>query len=162
MMVDRFTKAAAQLDLEGHAQRLHMPAGDLVKVASLVQAESGRPSDLGRIARVIYNRLRHHPPMNLKLDSTVMYGLGKYGIVASSKDLQSTSPYNTYAHPGLPPGAISNPGGTALKAAIKPAHGTWIFFVTTDPKRRITKFTDSDQEFAKFRRELQRNLAEGK
>ena len=85
----------------------------------------------------------------------------KYGIVASASDVKSTSPYNTYAHPGLPPGAISNPGEEALKAALNPAKGNWTYFVTTDPKRHITKFTNDPGEFSKFRQELQQNLRHG-
>ena len=46
----------------------------------------------------------------------------------------SPSPYNTYMHPGLPPGPITNPGDDAIKAALKPANGDWLWFVTTDDK----------------------------
>jgi UPF0755 protein len=162
-MVDQFKKAAADIDLEGEAKRKHMSPHDVVVIASLVQAESGASEDMPKIARVIENRLHNPQPWmhKLQLDSTVMYALGKYGIVASGTDLKSTSPYNTYAFPGLPPGAISNPGEEALRAALNPAKGPWTYFVTTDPKRHITKFTDSPAEFSKFRQELQQNLAHG-
>jgi UPF0755 protein len=162
-MVDQFKKAATDIDLEGEAKRKHMSPHDIVVIASLVQAESGASEDMPKIARVIENRLHNPQPWmhKLQLDSTVMYALGKYAIVASANDLKSTSPYNTYAYPGLPPGAISNPGEEALKAALNPAKGPWTYFVTTDPKRRITKFTDSPTEFSKFRQELQQNLAHG-
>jgi UPF0755 protein len=162
-MVDQFKKVAGDIDLEGEARRAHMSPHDVVVIASLVQAESGTADDMPKIARVIENRL--HSPLpwmhKLQLDSTVMYGLGKYGIVASSTDLKSSSPYNTYARQGLPPGAISNPGEEAIKAALNPAKGNWTYFVTTDPKRHITKFTESATEFAKFRQELQQNLEHG-
>lgn len=162
-MVDQFKKVADDIDLEGEASRKHMSPHDVVTIASLVQAESGTPEDMPKIARVIENRLHSPQPWmhKLQLDSTVMYALGKYGIVASGTDLKSTSPYNTYAHDGLPPGAISNPGEDALKAALNPAKGSWTYFVTTDPKRHITKFTDSPAEFGKFRQELAQNLRHG-
>jgi UPF0755 protein len=140
-----------------------MSPHDVVVIASLVQAESGTSGDMPKVSRVISNRLHNSQPYlhKLQLDSTVMYALGKYGIVASGNDLKSTSPYNTYAFAGLPPGAISNPGEEAIKAALNPAKGPWTYFVTTDPKRHITKFTDSPAEFSKFRQELQQNLAHG-
>ncbi|MDN3358051.1 endolytic transglycosylase MltG [Actinomadura sp. DC4] len=162
-MVTQFKKVAADIDLEGEAQRNHMSPHDVVVIASLVQAESGTSEDMPKISRVIDNRL-HNSQLylhKLQLDSTVMYALGKYGIVASGNDLKSTSPYNTYANPGLPPGAISNPGEDALKAALNPAKGPWTYFVTTDPKRHVTKFTDNFTEFERFRQELQQNLAHG-
>jgi UPF0755 protein len=162
-MVDQFKNAAKDIDLEGEASRKHMSPHDVVVIASLVQAESGTTEDMPKVARVIENRLHSPEPWmhKLQLDSTVMYALGKYGIVASANDTKSTSPYNTYAISGLPPGAISNPGEEAIKAALKPAKGPWTYFVTTDPKRHITKFTDSPAEFSKFRQELQQNLAHG-
>ncbi|MGH3382446.1 MAG: endolytic transglycosylase MltG [Actinoallomurus sp.] len=162
-MVDQFKKVATEMDLEGEARRVHMSPHDVVTIASMVQAESGTSEDMPKIARVIDNRLHNPQPWmhKLQLDSTVMYALGKYGIVASGTDVKSTSPYNTYVHDGLPPGPISNPGEEALKAALNPAKGNWIYFVTTDPARHITKFTNSPAEFSKFRQELQQNLRHG-
>ncbi len=162
-MVTRFKKAAADIDLVNQAKAVHMSPHDIVTIASLVQAESGTGDDMPKVSRVIYNRLNNPQPWmhKLQLDSTVMYGLGKYGIVASAQDLQSTSPYNTYKRDGLPPGAISNPGEAALKAALSPAKGDWIYFVATDPAKHITKFTASHDEFLKFREELQRNTSHG-
>lgn len=159
-MVDQFKKAADDIDLEAEASRNNMSPHDVVTIASLVQAESGSADDMPKIARVIENRLHSPQPWmhKLQLDSTVMYALGKYGIVASSADVKSTSPYNTYVHDGLPPSAIDNPGEEALKAALNPAQGNWTYFVATDPKRHITKFTNDPNEFAKFRQELQQNL----
>jgi UPF0755 protein len=162
-MVEQFKKAAGDIDLESEAHRVHMSPHDVVVAASLVQAESGTADDMPKVSRVIQNRLHSPQPWmhKLQLDSTVMYGLGKYGIVASGNDLRSTSPYNTYAYAGLPPGAICNPGEEALRAVLKPAKGPWMYFVTTDPARHVTKFTDSFTEFNKFRQELQQNLRHG-
>jgi UPF0755 protein len=95
--------------------------------------------------------------MKLEMDSTLMYGLNKYGIAATNADLKSDSPYNTYRLLGLPPGPICNPGDHAIEAALNPAAGRWLWFVTTDPKKGITKFTDNEAEFFKFRDEFNRN-----
>jgi UPF0755 protein len=157
-MVDRFNQFAKDKDLVGRARQADMNPGTAVTMASLIQSEAGRPEDMPKIARVIYNRLNREPPMFLKFDSTTLYGLGKYGIIASNEDIRSKNRYNTYNYPGLPPGAISNPGETALDAVFKPDEGTWLFFVATDPKNRITKFATSEAEFDRLRAELERNL----
>jgi UPF0755 protein len=126
-------------------------------MASLLQAEGGRLSDYPKIARVIYNRLAHGMP--LQLDSTVLYGLNKYGILASNKDLTSPSPYNTYKHKGLPPGPIDSPGAAAIQAVLHPAAGNWLYFVTVNPKTGETRYTSSPAQFQQFRQELAHNLA---
>ncbi|GIH70780.1 endolytic transglycosylase MltG [Sphaerimonospora thailandensis] len=156
-MVERFTQTAERLDLDVRAKQLGFTPRQIMIIASIVQAESGSTQDMPKVARVIYNRLGHNPQMTLSMDSTVMYGLGKYGIAATHADLKSTSRYNTYKYLGLPPGPISNPGEHAIEAALKPADGNWLFFVTVDPKRGITKFTDSDTEHQRFVEELNRN-----
>ncbi|MFC7388048.1 endolytic transglycosylase MltG [Sphaerisporangium rhizosphaerae] len=157
-MVRRFRRAAAQVGLEAEAARLRLTPREAVVVASIVQAEGGRESDYPKIARVIYNRLASGA--KLEMDSTVMYGLGKHGIVASNAEIKRDTPYNTYMHPGLPPGPISNPGEAALSAALRPAKGDWYWFVTVDPQRRITKFTDKESEFVKYREELHKRLGQ--
>jgi UPF0755 protein len=159
-MVDRFNKYAAESDLAGRAEKAKMTPGAAVTMASLIQAESGKPEDMPKISRVIYNRLQREPvPMFLKFDSTTLYGLGKFGIVASSQDIRSKSRYNTYNYPGLPPGAIGNPGDAAFDAVFEPAQGEWLFFVATDPKNRITEFAVTEAEFAQLKVKLDRYLA---
>jgi len=108
---------------------------------------------------VIYNRLAHGMP--LQLDSTVLYGLNKFGILASDKDLASPSPYNTYKHKGLPPGPIDNPGAAAIQAVLHPTAGPWLYFVTVNPKTGETRYTSSPAQFQQFRQELEQNLAKG-
>jgi UPF0755 protein len=140
-----------------------MSPGDVVTIASLVQAESGRAEDMPKVARVIDNRLHSSQPWmrKLQLDSTVMYALNKYNTVATYTETKTNSPYNTYAVAGLPPGPIDNPGEVALKAALEPAQGNWLYFVATDPKNRVTKFTASYAEFQRLKQELARNTGHG-
>ncbi|MEZ0077327.1 endolytic transglycosylase MltG [Planotetraspora sp. GP83] len=156
-MVDRFNQTAERIDLEGKAKQIGRTPREIITIASIVQAESGNQGDMAKVARVIYNRLTRNPQMKLEMDSTLMYGLGKYGIAASNADLQSNSPYNTYKRLGLPPGPITNPGDHAIEAALHPADGTWLWFVTVDPQKGITKFTDKESEFWKLRQEFNRN-----
>jgi UPF0755 protein len=161
-MVTRFDQEAASISLPAAAAHAELTQSDVIIVASLIQAEGGRPADFPKIARVIYNRLNSNPQIKLQLDSTVMFALHKYGIIASSQQIRVKSPYNTYLHTGLPPGPIDSPGDAAIKAALHPAHGPWLYFVTVDPKTGLTKFTSSFTQFEQFRAELQSNIAKGK
>ena len=136
-----------------------MTPSQVITMASLIQAEGGSVSYYPLIARVIYNRLNLGMP--LQLDSTVMYGLGTYGIIASNQQLQSTSPYNTYRYKGLPPGPIDSPGDAAIQAVLHPASGNDLYFVTVNPKTGLTKFTASPAQFEQFRAELAQNLGQG-
>jgi UPF0755 protein len=156
-MVTRFERAAADSDLVDRAKQAGRTPREVLTVASIVQAESGRFSDMPKVARVIYNRLERKPPMLLQMDSTTMYGLNRFGLAATFAETKDKSPYNTYQRKGLPPGPICNPGEAAIEAALKPAAGRWLWFVTTDPKNRVTKFTDSESEFLKFAKEFHRN-----
>ncbi len=158
-MVQRFNQEAANVTLPVAAKQAHLTEAQVVIVASLVQAEGGRLSDYPKIARVIYNRLAHGMP--LQLDSTVLYGLNKFGILATDKDLTSPSPYNTYKHKGLPPGPIDSPGAAAIHAVLHPVPGPWLYFVTVNPKTGETLYTSSPAQFEQFRQELAHNLAKG-
>jgi UPF0755 protein len=160
-MVDRFNQTAEKDDLQGKAKALGHTSHEIMTIASIVQAESGSKQDMGKVARVIYNRLDGPPVRKLEMDSTLMYALNKYGVEASNVDLKSTSPYNTYMHPGLPPGPITNPGDDAIQAALNPTKGDWVWFVTTDTKRGITKFATTESEFLQLKAEYERNKAAG-
>ncbi|MEV4098439.1 endolytic transglycosylase MltG [Streptosporangium saharense] len=158
-MVDRFNQTADKDGLVSAAKNLGHTPHEIMTIASIVQAESGKVEDMPKVARVIYNRLDGN--RKLEMDSTVMYGLNKYGISATNADLQSKSPYNTYARLGLPPGPIANPGDHAIQAALDPAKGDWVWFVTTDPKRGITKFASTEAEFFQLKSEFEKNRAGG-
>ncbi len=158
-MVQRFDQEAAAVNLPAAASHVHLTEGQVIIMASLVQAEGGRLSDYPKIARVIYNRLAQGMP--LQLDSTVLYGLNTYGIIASDAQLASPSPYNTYRHTGLPPGPIDSPGNAAIQAVLNPAAGNWVYFVTVNPKTGETLFTSSEAQFQQYRAELEHNLGQG-
>jgi UPF0755 protein len=112
--------------------------------ASIVQAESGSSADMPKVARVLDNRLAKG--MLLQLDTTVNYANGKSGLTTSPQDRQNPSPYNTYLHPGLPPGPISNPGEEALRAVLAPAQGDWLYFVVVNPDTGETRFAATAEE----------------
>ena len=158
-MVQRFDQTADKIGFARRAHHLHLTPMEALTVASLAQAEGGTADDFPKIARVIYNRIKRKD--YLQLDTTVLYALGQRRLRVYNKDTRVNSPYNTYKHPGLPPGPIANPGEDALNAALHPAHGNWYYFVTTDPKRKITKFTSSPKQFARYKKELYRNIGGG-
>jgi len=160
-MVDRFNQTADKDDLRGKAKALGHTPHEIMTIASIVQAESGTKEDMGKVARVIYNRLDGTPPRKLEMDSTVMYALNKYSIEASLKDLESESPYNTYKYLGLPPGPIANPGDEAIQAALNPTKGDWVWFVTTCPAKRLTKFASAESDFFVLKAEYERNKVNG-
>jgi UPF0755 protein len=158
-MVQRFNQESATINLPVAAKQVHLTESQVITMASLVQAEGGRVSDYPKIARVIYNRLAQGMP--LQLDSTVLYGVNAYGIIASNAQLNSPSLYNTYKHKGLTPGPIDSPGNAAIQAVLHPSAGNWLYFVTVNPKTGETLFTSSQAQFAQYRAELQHNLGQG-
>jgi uncharacterized YceG family protein len=137
-MVARSQQAFAELGVP-EDQRL-----TVVTKASLVQAEAGSVEDMGKVARVLENRLADGMP--LQLDTTVNYANGKGGITTSAQDRANPSPYNTYVHAGLPPGAINNPGEDALRAVLDPTPGDWRFFVVVNPDTGDTRFAVTGDE----------------
>ena len=145
-MVQQFNLEAASIGLPAAAAAAHESQGAVITVASLIEAEGKLPADYPKIAEVIYNRLNTSPPMHLQLDTTVLYGMS----VAHSKAAFCTtfpSPYNTYAHAGLPPGPIDSPGKLAIEAALHPAHGNLLYFLTINSLSGKTLFFSNATQF---------------
>jgi UPF0755 protein len=151
----RFRQVAAAINLEQGAAKLHLTPYQVVTIASLIEAEVKRPQDFPLVAEVIINRLRIGK--RLELDSTVNYALGTTKPFLSQSDLQAQSAYNTYVHPGLPPTPIDSPGQAALTAALNPAQGNFLYFVTIDQTTGETTFTASQKEANTLRAQAQKN-----
>ena len=101
---------------------------DLLKLASIVEKETGRAAERGLVAAVFLNRLRIGMP--LQTDPTVIYGLGEtFDGNLRKRDLQTDTPYNTYTRRGLPPTPIAMPGLASLRAAVQPAATPALYFV---------------------------------
>ncbi len=110
---------------------------ETVILASVIEREYRRDEEAPLIASVFVNRLKNN--IGLYSCATVEYVITevegrKHPDVITYSDLELISPYNTYKYVGLPPGAISNPGMTALKAAAKPAKTDYYYFRLTDAK----------------------------
>src|SRR5690606_1656398 len=95
-----------------------------------------------------FSRLERGMP--LQMDSTINYALNRSSLSTTATDTKIDSPYNSYERMGLPPTPIDNPGEAAVRAAINPTPGDWLYFVTVKPGD--TRFTADFQEH-------QRNVA---
>jgi len=106
-------------------QGLSIP--QVVTLASIIEKETGQAAERPLISSVFHNRL--HMDMPLQSDPTVIYGLPHYDGNIHKADLSNPHPYNTYVHPGLPPGPIASPGKASLKAALNPSASSYLYFV---------------------------------
>lgn len=148
-MVDTANKKFNGAPVAAGAQRNAMNVYQAVTIASIVQSEAATPADMGKVARVVFNRLERGMP--LQMDSTINYAMNRSTLNTTEKDTRLNSPYNSYQRMGLPPTPIANPGEEAMRVAINPPAGDWLYFVTVKPGD--TRFTASYEEH-------QRNVAE--
>jgi UPF0755 protein len=101
---------------------------EALTLASIVEKETGKGEDRGRIAAVFHNRLRVGMP--LQTDPSVIYGLGAtFDGNLRKRDLLADGPYNTYQRAGLPPTPIAMPGLASLRAAVQPDPTKALYFV---------------------------------
>jgi UPF0755 protein len=129
-MSDTFVRKVRELNL-ANANVQGYEAYDVIKIASLVEAEAKTEGDRPLIASVVYNRLRRRMP--LQIDATLIYARGdptNRGL--SDADKQIDSPYNTYARVGLPPTPIAAPSMASLRAALAPAVTDFLYYVVID------------------------------
>lgn len=127
-MVKRYQEAwtperVARRDSLGLTER------EVVTLASIIQAEARVTEEMPVISSVYHNRLARG--QLLQADPTVLYALGGYRprLLYAAMDSVADHPYNTYTHPGLPPGPIGAPGEEALEAALHPADTEYHYFV---------------------------------
>lgn len=130
-MVKRFQEVWTE-DLKARAAALGLTTHQAVTLASIVEKETGDPSERAIIAGVFYNRLKKG--MRLETDPTVIYGIKNYDGNIRKKDLQDPSNlYNTYKIKGLPPGPIASAGADALRAVAYPSAHAYLYFVAKGP-----------------------------
>ena len=127
-MVHRFDDQATAAGLStSSAAALGQTPYQVIIAASIVEKEGYIYANMPDVARVIYNRLAAGTP--LQMNSTVLYSLGQDGGTVTSKDLALPTPYNTYLNVGLTPTPICIPSPQALRAAVHPPPGSWLYFV---------------------------------
>jgi len=141
LVTDEWRNRARVLDLSMH---------DIVTLASIIEKETGDPSERPIIASVFHNRLKKR--MRLESDPTVIYGIESFDGNITRRHLSSATPYNTYVIRGLPPGPIANPGRAALEAALYPAQTDYLFFVSKKDgthyfSKNITEHTEAVRKY---------------
>jgi UPF0755 protein len=123
-MVKQFRQVAREIGLTADVQKT-------VTLASIIEKETAAPDERPLVAGVYSNRLAKNMP--LQADPSVIYAellQGAYTGALHHEDMQFRSAYNTYAHAGLPPGPIGNPGKVSLEAAMHPADTQYLYFVS--------------------------------
>ncbi|MEU3454411.1 endolytic transglycosylase MltG [Micromonospora sp. NPDC006766] len=163
MMVQKFLAVTEEMDFANRVQkeRKISPYEALI-TASIAEAEAVDPKDLPKVSRVIYNRVYAGKiSCNcLGIDSGINYWLRLQGkdpkdsdelLAAEIDDLKN--PYNTHRVAGLPITPISNPGEAAIKGAMEPEDGPWIYFMTVDKKGKMG-YGSNDADFNKLNKQM--------
>jgi len=140
-MVDRM-----EAELESHKVEL-LEAHDLLSIAALIQAEGKIADDFFKISRVFANRLE--VGMALQSDPTVKYRYEGEQSNFTNGVKDASNPFNTYIYPGVPVGPVGNPGSLAIDAALRPADGDWLFFVSINLRTGETVFSETLAEHEK-------------
>lgn len=149
-MVKQFRQVAREIGLTSDVQKA-------VTLASIVEKETGAPDERPVVASVYHNRLAKN--IALQADPSVIYGKlleGTYTGKLHHEDMQMDSAYNTYRHPGLPPGPIGNPGRSSLQAAMQPARTDYFYFVSDGNGRH--RFATTLEEHNRNVRKLRKTL----
>ncbi len=116
----------------------------VITFASLVQREAGLRDDFYKVARVFQNRARSGHGAAVRRDGRLRHPATRIGSARRMRSaLNEANLYNTYVHPGLPIGPISNPGDLAIDAVLHPADGPWLYFVTVNLETGETVFSET-------------------
>ncbi len=129
------------------AADLNMTPGQVYTMASIVEEETNKEEDKGKIASVYLNRIRSG--QRLEADPTIKFALKNFGlkrIRQSHIEAAATSPYSTYANKGLPPGPICTPSSKTIDAVLNAPVTDYLFFVARPDRSGLSNFTASYQE----------------
>jgi UPF0755 protein len=158
-MVNQFLSVTADLDFADRVQsERQISPFEALMAASIAQAEAGIEEDLGRVARVVYNRV-YRMGMPLEMDVTTNYWLeteGEEPIHSGQMSHQllndPENTYSTHARAGWMPGPINSPGLSALQGAMDPPEGDWLFFVAINEATGESAFAVTyDEHLANIR-----------
>ena len=127
LQLQDFERRAAPSITAG-AAKVGLTPYQVVVLASIVEAEATTQKDRNLVAGVFFNRL--HQGMPLQSDVTVLYAMAAAGQSSAPFSTTFPSPYNTYAHTGLPPGPIDSPGLSAISAVLAPTATNYLYFVS--------------------------------
>jgi UPF0755 protein len=141
----RSFEAAWRPEWDARLDTLKLTRLQLVTLASIVEGEARVDEERQVIAGVYHNRLRIG--MALQADPTIQYAImletGGRKPRLYTKDYRFPSPYNTYLHPGLPPGPVNSPGRRSIEASLYPAKVPFLYFVAMpDGRHRFSATYD--------------------
>jgi len=156
-MVKQFRQVAEQIGLTASGQATDVQK--TVTMASIIEKETAVPEERAVVASVYYNRLARN--IALQADPSVIYAEllnGNYAGALHHSDMGFQSAYNTYTHPGLPPGPIGNPGRSSLEAALHPSQTDYFYFVSdgNGHHRFSRSLEEHNQNVAKLRQAVQK------
>lgn len=151
-MLENFDKKFSQ-ELREETTRQHKKIYEIVTMASLIEKEVISDEDRALVSGILWKRITIDIP--LQVDATVIYAkqIAEAGTAASAKislaDTKIKSPYNTYAHRGLPPGPIASPGLSAISAALHPKESPYLYYLSTPKGKTIFSKTLEEHNQAK-------------
>ncbi len=160
-MVDTFWRRTASLwpNMERPKPNNAELVRNMVTLGSIIEKETAVASERKRVAGVYVNRLRRR--MLLQADPTIIYGIGPSftGSILRSQLNDTTNRYNTYKHPGLPPGPICSPGLASMEAAFEPEKHDFIYFVARGDGSHVfsKNLQDHNRAVRDYRRTLRQN-----
>ncbi len=126
-------------------------------LASIIEEETNRQEDKGRIASVYINRM--DKGMKLAADPTIKYALRNFELKRIyDKYLLVESPYNTYKYAGLPPGPICTPSQQTLEAVLTAPKTGYLYFVAKADFSGYSNFSETFEQHMKYAREYQKAL----
>lgn len=154
-------------DMKARTDTLNMRLIDILTLASIIEKEAMAEGERPVISQVFHRRLA----LGYKLgaDPTVKYVMDKDPRRLSLRDIEIDSPYNTYRYAGLPPGPICSPGIGAIRAALWPADGDYLYFVSNwDGTHTFTKSlrehnlakAESNRRYREWRTEQRRRATQ--
>jgi len=140
-----------------HEIGLNADVAQTVTLASIIEKETAVAEERPLVASVYFNRLKRR--IALQADPSVIYAellQGTYTGALHHDDLRFRSAYNTYRHPGLPPGPIGNPGKESLLAAMHPAATDYYYFVSNGNghHRFASSLEEHNRNVAAYRKAL--------
>jgi UPF0755 protein len=146
------------------ARALHLTPKEVYTISSIVEEETNRQEDKGKIASVYINRLRKG--MKLAADPTIKFAMRDFGLKRIYyKYLEYPSPYNTYINKGLPPGPINTPSIKTIDAVLGAPETDYLFFVARPNSGGLSDFASTFQEhsvYAKSYRDALDSIARAK
>lgn len=139
------------------AQRLQLTPKQIYVLASIVEEETNKNDDKGKMASVYINRLRRG--MNLAADPTVKFAMKDFGLKRIyHKHLAFDSPYNTYLNRGLPPGPICTPSIKTIDAVLDAPDTDYLFFVARSDFSGYSDFASTYQQHKLYAKAYQQAL----